>query len=91
MSSCVWLTNADEATARPEAELVRVRAEAAAAPEQQAVVHQRYCHVYREGELRRLVESVPGASVVQEYYDTGNHCVLVRKGGEAEEASSCSG
>eukprot|EP00908_Phaeocystis_cordata_P000173 Transcript_10181.p3 GENE.Transcript_10181~~Transcript_10181.p3 ORF type:complete len:303 (-),score=83.11 Transcript_10181:348-1256(-) len=66
-------------------------AEAAAAPEQQAVVHQRYCHVYREGELRRLVESVPGASVVQEYYDTGNHCVLVRKGGEAEEASSCSG
>ena len=44
-----------------------------------AVVHQRYCHVYREGELRALAESV-GATVLQEYCDTGNHCVLVRKG-----------
>ena len=44
-----------------------------------AVVHQRYCHVYREGELRALAESV-GATVLKEYCDTGNHCVLVRKG-----------
>ena len=43
------------------------------------MVHQRYCHVYREGELRALAESV-GATVLQEYCDTGNHCVLVRKG-----------
>ena len=44
-----------------------------------AVVHQRYCHVYRKGELRLLAESVPGLTVLEEYYDTGNHCVLVQK------------
>ena len=61
------------------------RAPAAAAGEEAreapaaAVVHQRYCHVYREGELRALAESV-GGTVLQEYCDTGNHCVLVRKG-----------
>ena len=44
-----------------------------------AVVFQRYCHVYREGELRELILSVGGADVLDEYYDTGNWCILVRK------------
>ena len=62
------------------------QAAAAAAP----AVHQRYCHVYREHELRRLAEDVPGAVVVQEYYDTGNHCLLLRKAGgtDTEQAAA---
>ena len=47
--------------------------------EKRAVVHQRYCHVYAEGELRSLVESVAGTVVLDEYYDTGNWCVVVEK------------
>ena len=47
--------------------------------EKRAVVHQRYCHVYAEGELRSLVESVAGTAVLDEYYDTGNWCVVVEK------------
>jgi len=44
-----------------------------------AVVFQRYCHVYQQGELRELVTSVGDVCVIDEYYDTGNHCILVRK------------
>ena len=44
-----------------------------------AVVFQRYCHVYRKGELRRIIDAVGGASVVEQYYDTGNWCVHVVK------------
>ena len=53
-----------------------------------AVVHQRYCHVYRKGELRELAESIPGARVLQEYYDTGNHCIVVQKEGAVASSSS---
>lgn len=48
-------------------------------PSKRAIVHQRYCHVYTQGELRSLIESVGGLTVVDEYYDTGNWCVLVQK------------
>tara|TARA_B110001452_G_scaffold191293_1_gene161437 strand:- start:1895 stop:2443 length:549 start_codon:yes stop_codon:yes gene_type:complete len=58
----------------------------AAAP----AVHQRYCHVYREHELRQLAEGVPGAIVVQEYYDTGNHCLLLRKAEDTKQAAAAS-
>ena len=47
--------------------------------EKRAVVHQRYCHVYGEGELRSLIESVPGAAILEVYYDTGNWCAVVQK------------
>ena len=42
-------------------------------------VLQRYCHVYCEGELRALVAATPGCRVVDEYYDTGNWCVVAEK------------
>ena len=44
-----------------------------------AVVFQRYCHVYQQGELRKLVDSVGGARILSEFCDTGNHCILVQK------------
>lgn len=44
-----------------------------------AVVFQRYCHVYQQGELRDLVATVSGVRVLDEYYDTGNHCMAVEK------------
>jgi len=44
-------------------------------------VLQRYCHVYCEGELRALVAATPGCRVVDEYYDTGNWCVVAEKVG----------
>ena len=44
-----------------------------------AYVYQRYCHVYRRGELPKLFEGLDGARVVREYYDVGNWCVLVEK------------
>lgn len=48
-------------------------------PSKRAVVFQRYCHVYSAGELKLLVEEVGGTSVLEEYEDTGNHCLVVQK------------
>jgi alkylated DNA repair protein alkB family protein 8 len=48
-------------------------------PAKRAVVFQRYCHVYQEGELSALVREVPGARLLDEYYDTGNWCAVVTK------------
>ena len=42
-------------------------------------VLQRYCHVYREGELIELIGAVGGCTVEEEYYDTGNWCVSLVK------------
>lgn len=50
-------------------------------PDKRATVFQRYCHVYSQGELSELIASVPGASLEEEYHDTGNWCALVRKEG----------
>jgi hypothetical protein len=44
-----------------------------------ATVFKRYCHVYTEGELRELLQSVPGCQIRDEYYDTGNWCAVVVK------------
>ncbi|KAL9183312.1 hypothetical protein ACHAXT_005099 [Thalassiosira profunda] len=40
------------------------------------VVFQRYCHMYRKGELEGLCAQVPGLEVVESSYEKGNHGVL---------------
>ncbi|CAK9057400.1 Alkylated DNA repair protein alkB homolog 8 (Probable alpha-ketoglutarate-dependent dioxygenase ABH8) (S-adenosyl-L-methionine-dependent tRNA methyltransferase ABH8) (tRNA (carboxymethyluridine(34)-5-O)-methyltransferase ABH8) [Durusdinium trenchii] len=47
--------------------------------EEQPPVCQRYCHVYREGELEDLLEEVPQLEVVDSYFDTGNWCAIARR------------
>jgi len=42
-------------------------------------VCQRYCHVYREGELLELLAQVPELEVVDSYFDTGNWCAVARR------------
>jgi alkylated DNA repair protein alkB family protein 8 len=44
-----------------------------------AVVFQRYCHVYREGELEKLFEALPWVELRTSYFDTGNWCAIARK------------
>ena len=46
--------------------------------EKHTVVYQRYCHVYKEGELEKLFEKIPGCKVEAAYFDFGNWCVEVR-------------
>ena len=46
--------------------------------EKHTVVYQRYCHVYKEGELEKLFEKIPGCQVEASYFDFGNWCVEVR-------------
>ncbi|VEU43201.1 unnamed protein product [Pseudo-nitzschia multistriata] len=41
------------------------------------VVFQRYCHMYREGELEDLVRRVPGLRLVESGYESGNHYVIL--------------
>ena len=41
------------------------------------VVFQRYCHMYREGELDGLVEQVSGVRLIESGYETGNHYVIL--------------
>lgn len=42
-------------------------------------VYQRYCHVYREGELLGLLLQVPELEVIEHYFDTGNWCAIARR------------
>ena len=42
------------------------------------VVFQRYCHMYRKGELESLCNRVPGLEVLDSSYEKGNHVVLLR-------------
>jgi hypothetical protein len=49
-----------------------------------ALVHfQRYCHVYKEGELEALFTSQfklgDEIAIVDQYHDLGNWCVVVQK------------
>lgn len=48
----------------------------------------RYCHVYKKGELAALVASLPELTVLEEYYDTSNWCVVARKAGGAAAADA---
>jgi len=43
------------------------------------LVFQRYCHVYREGELEALCEEVGGCAIVETGWDKGNWTVLLKK------------
>lgn len=47
--------------------------------EEELEVRQRYCHVYREGELLELLAEVPELEVVDSYFDTGNWCAVARR------------
>jgi len=42
-------------------------------------VCQRYCHVYREGELDELLAKVPELAVDEVYFDTGNWCAIAHR------------
>lgn len=44
-----------------------------------SLVYQRYCHVYREGELEDLCSGIPGACVEESGWDKGNWFVKIRK------------
>lgn len=46
--------------------------------EKHTVVYQRYCHVYKEGELEALFEKIEHCKVIASYFDFGNWCVEVR-------------
>lgn len=47
--------------------------------EKRAVVYQRYCHVYREGELEELFHATSMCEIEEVYMDTGNWCVIARR------------
>merc|ERR1712039_168026 len=47
--------------------------------EKRAVVYQRYCHVYKEGELQELFVATGMCEVEEVYMDTGNWCVIARR------------
>eukprot|EP00056_Hartaetosiga_gracilis_P012412 m.198141 g.198141 ORF g.198141 m.198141 type:complete len:1092 (-) comp13685_c1_seq1:1986-5261(-) len=49
-------------------------------------VYQRYCHVYREGELGELVEEA-GMVVEESYFDRSNWCVIAIKQQQYVESS----
>jgi SAM-dependent methyltransferase len=42
------------------------------------VVFQRYCHLYRKGELEELVDEVDSAKLHEGGYESGNHFVILR-------------
>ena len=43
------------------------------------VVFQRYCHLYRQGELEELVDQVPQVKLLESGYETGNYFVIIEK------------
>ena len=43
------------------------------------LVYQRYCHVYKEGELEDLCSGIPGCRVLESGFDKGNWFVLFEK------------
>ncbi len=44
-----------------------------------SVVFSRYYHVYEQFELDKLVEQVPGAEILESFYDKDNWCVVMGK------------
>ncbi|KAK4274078.1 hypothetical protein QN277_017364 [Acacia crassicarpa] len=44
-----------------------------------AVVYNRYYHVFREGELERLISGINNAKVVERFYDKSNWCIILEK------------
>eukprot|EP00058_Branchiostoma_floridae_P015335 XP_002600823.1 hypothetical protein BRAFLDRAFT_215107 [Branchiostoma floridae] len=47
---------------------------------QEGPVYHRFYHVFKDGEIEELCNSVPGISVIERYYDKGNWCVIIQKG-----------
>lgn len=61
--------------------------------EKKSIVFQRYCHVYEQGELKELALSLNSrhatnqdqnqshdwVAVIDEFYDTGNWCIVLQK------------
>ena len=41
------------------------------------VVFQRYCHMYRKGELEEIVQGVEGSRLLESGYESGNHFVIL--------------
>jgi alkylated DNA repair protein alkB family protein 8 len=41
------------------------------------VVFQRYCHLYRAGEMDEIVHQIAGVRLVESGYETGNHFVIL--------------
>ena len=58
---------------------VGVPKETAETWEEQPPVCQRYCHVYREGELEELLSEVPELRLLESYFDTGNWCAIAER------------
>ncbi|CAL9768104.1 unnamed protein product [Musa acuminata subsp. burmannicoides] len=44
-----------------------------------AMVYNRYYHVFVEGELQRLVSGIDNASIVDQFYDKSNWCIILEK------------
>ncbi|XP_042429542.1 tRNA (carboxymethyluridine(34)-5-O)-methyltransferase-like [Zingiber officinale] len=44
-----------------------------------ALVYNRYYHVFVEGELQRLVSGINNASIVDQFYDKSNWCIVLEK------------
>lgn len=42
-------------------------------------IYMRYYHVYTKGELEQELAEVPGASIIESYYDHQNWCAIVEK------------
>lgn len=42
------------------------------------VIFQRYCHMYRRGELEELVAQIPTLQLIESAYEKGNHVVLLK-------------
>lgn len=41
------------------------------------VVFQRYCHLYRKGEMEEIIDSINAVRLVQAGYESGNHFVIL--------------
>lgn len=50
------------------------------------IVFERYYHLFRQGELEGLAAEVPGASVVDAFYDKSNWCIVLQR-----DAAGCAG
>lgn len=42
------------------------------------VVFQRYCHLYRKGELEELADEVENVELMESGYESGNYFVILR-------------
>ena len=43
------------------------------------ITYQRYCHMYKNGELDNLCSSIPGCKIVDRGFDRSNWFVLIKK------------